>query len=186
MSQSNRYLFTRIALGDEQAFNQVFYAFSSPLHVYVVSIVKNEHDARDVMQELFLKVWLKKENLADIENPSAWLYEAAFNSSLNFVRKEENRQKYLTEWEHHCPKQELSVEEIYHAKQLQDLVQQGIEALPTQRKRVYKMKNEELLTRARRLQKNWACRSIRLSINCLQQPSFYGNMWPGMRALPCL
>lgn len=58
---------------------------------YAHSIVKQQDEAEDVVQQLFVKLWDKRDELPLLENPAAYLYRATYNASVN-ARKRMLRQ----------------------------------------------------------------------------------------------
>jgi len=70
-------LFSRIAAGDEEAFATLFHRYTPQLSPFLVSIVKSEADAREILQETFLKCWLNRDKLDGVDNPGAWLNTVA-------------------------------------------------------------------------------------------------------------
>ena len=54
--------------GDKKAYETMFRRFYPKVHRFVAMLLKNEDDADDVSQLIFLKVWNKREKFADIQN----------------------------------------------------------------------------------------------------------------------
>jgi RNA polymerase sigma-70 factor, ECF subfamily len=54
------------------------------------SVLRNQHDAEDVLQNLFLKLFERELPLDLTKNPPGYLYRAAVNASLNLVRSRKN------------------------------------------------------------------------------------------------
>ena len=59
-------LFSRMALGDEEAFRQIVHFYHNRLLPVTISLVRSESEARDIMQEVFLKLWLNRAALAAV------------------------------------------------------------------------------------------------------------------------
>ncbi|HWV16816.1 MAG TPA: RNA polymerase sigma factor [Cellvibrio sp.] len=55
---------------------------------------KNYHDADDIVQDAFHNI-LRAENIEAIENPKAYLYQAASNLALNRIRKQKRHHEYI-------------------------------------------------------------------------------------------
>jgi Sigma-70 region 2 len=85
---SDKLLFRLISEGDESAFRDIFHAYRKILYPVVLSLVKVEADAKEILQETFLKLWLKRETLTEIESPGGWLYSVASTEALMHLRKE--------------------------------------------------------------------------------------------------
>ena len=64
----------------------LFKAFYKPLVVYAFRLVKNKEEAEDIVQEVFARVWKKREVLQYSEDMTAYLFSAVKNGCLNHHR----------------------------------------------------------------------------------------------------
>lgn len=64
------------------------------LHRYAFTILKDEEEAKDVVQAVFLNLWEKKDNLSITSSPKAYLFRSVYHESLNFIKKREILQKH--------------------------------------------------------------------------------------------
>jgi RNA polymerase sigma-70 factor (ECF subfamily) len=65
---------------------RLFREIRMPLYGYLVCIGVKPHEADDVVQEVFLRLYQQLESGAKIEEPRAWLFRVARNLSLNLQR----------------------------------------------------------------------------------------------------
>lgn len=77
----------RMAKGDTQALEQLYRAAAPGVYAYALSILKNSHDAQDVLQETFLNVYNSAASYRSQEKPMAWILTIAKN--LCFKRLKE-------------------------------------------------------------------------------------------------
>src|SRR3954468_9725120 len=68
-------------------FQEIFYKYYEPLCKYAFTIVKEPHSCEDIVQETFLRVWEKKQNLVGSEELIWYMYTAVRNNSLSFLEK---------------------------------------------------------------------------------------------------
>jgi RNA polymerase sigma-70 factor (ECF subfamily) len=61
--------------------------FKDRLYRYSLSILKNTFDAEDVIQELMIRIWKKKDSFIEIENKEAWCMTVTRNLSIDKIRK---------------------------------------------------------------------------------------------------
>lgn len=71
---------------DESAFDAIFREYYARLSLFAHSILKSEDDARDVVQECFVKLWIKPLTLKRPEAIKSYLYSTVKNASFNFLR----------------------------------------------------------------------------------------------------
>jgi len=72
---------------DAEAFNQVYSAYRKLLFFIIVSIVKNETIAEDLLQDTFLKVYEAVGNLKDPDSFHSYITMTAKNLALNELKK---------------------------------------------------------------------------------------------------
>ncbi|WP_205513798.1 RNA polymerase sigma-70 factor [Longitalea arenae] len=70
-------------------FQESFYKHYEPLCKYAFTIVKEPHSCEDIVQETFLRVWEKKQNLIGSEELTWYLYTAVRNNCLSFQEKKQ-------------------------------------------------------------------------------------------------
>jgi RNA polymerase sigma-70 factor, ECF subfamily len=85
-AQEERALFARLGAGDEAAFDALFRAWYAPLVRIAEGIVRERAVAEEVVQDVLLEVWRRRERLGDEESPRAYLIRAARNRALNHLR----------------------------------------------------------------------------------------------------
>lgn len=86
-SAGERALITRIAGKDEQAFATLYDQYARLLFSVVLSIVKKQEDAEEVLQEVFLQIWNRASTFDTArENVYAWLTALARNRAIDRIR----------------------------------------------------------------------------------------------------
>jgi RNA polymerase sigma-70 factor, ECF subfamily len=85
-AQDERELFARLRTGDEGAFDAIFRAWYPPLVRIAEGVVRERAIAEEVVQDVLLEVWRRREQLGDEESPRAYLIRATRNRALNHLR----------------------------------------------------------------------------------------------------
>ena len=70
-----------------EVLNTLFKAHYDELCRYAHSILKDQDVAEDVAQQLFIKLWEKRETISEIDNIRSYLFRSTFNLSLNEQKK---------------------------------------------------------------------------------------------------
>lgn len=82
-----RALIARVASKDEQAFATLYDQYAGLLFSVVLSIVKKQEEAEEVLQEVFLQIWSKASTFdTSRENVYAWLTALARNRAIDRIR----------------------------------------------------------------------------------------------------
>ncbi|WP_165155289.1 RNA polymerase sigma-70 factor [Parabacteroides sp. ZJ-118] len=97
-------LVERIRKGDRIAFNELYRQYYLSLRSYA-ELFLDEEESEDVVQDVFLNVWLRKERLDDSQSLQGYLLRSVYNSSLNVLKKKGRSNDYQSMYE-------LEIEEI--------------------------------------------------------------------------
>lgn len=136
-SYHEKELLLQISQGDEQAFEQLFNRYVPLLQPYLLNMLKSQPATEDAIQNTFIRIWLQRDKLTEIEFPRTWITRIATNECLNMLRREQTEKKALGKWQETAPASGTETDTQYH--QTRQLVQQAIEALSPQRKKIYEM-----------------------------------------------
>ncbi|RAJ08576.1 RNA polymerase sigma-70 factor (ECF subfamily) [Chitinophaga skermanii] len=137
MSSSDAALIRGIRANDRQAFTEVYERYFQALVMTAHRYVKNPGIAKELVQEVFIKLWEQPSLLEEDGALKAYLFKAVINQSLNFLKREKNIAR------HHLVIAESSsegyLENLQEEQELKVLIYKEIEKLPTQCQRVFKM-----------------------------------------------
>ena len=132
-------LFRLISLGDEAAFEQVFELYKSRLVSYLALFTKSTEEAKELTQEIFLKVWISREKLADIESPENYLFVMAKNKALDYLRKASLDSKMREDLWRSISQHQQSTEEELFAEERANLINEAIYKLSRQQQAVFRL-----------------------------------------------
>jgi len=141
-NHSDNDLLIKASEGDEQAFAQLFYKYHHQLGLHIFRITNSMVIAEEIVQDVFLKIWMSREALAGVNNFRAYLFVISKNHTLNCLRKltkERQQRKLFEEDTARDPLPDTRIN-IYHS-----LLDDAIDQLPPQQQLVY------LLSRHKRL-----------------------------------
>ncbi|NII28637.1 RNA polymerase sigma-70 factor [Pseudoflavitalea sp. X16] len=82
--------------GDADAFEKVFKTYFKNLHAYALYILKNSESAREVIQQVFYKIWEKRVSLNIHTSMKAYLYKSVYNECMLQLKKKKNKEAYLS------------------------------------------------------------------------------------------
>ncbi|UKJ06574.1 RNA polymerase sigma factor [Solitalea lacus] len=139
----------QIAAGDERAFQSLFESYRSRLYHYMLGIVKSEEVAEELVIDVFMKIWMGRELLTQIENMDAFLFRVACNKSIDFLRKASNNRE-LTNiiWDNIQLASSTTAESRLMQQEYEKILRDAIDLLPPKRRQVYLMSREEGMTHA--------------------------------------
>lgn len=79
-------LIERLRKGDEAAFDTIFRAWYPSLVRVAESLVRSRAVAEEVVQDVMLELWKRRETIATDSSPQAYLFQSTRNRSLNYLR----------------------------------------------------------------------------------------------------
>lgn len=139
-------LLAAIAVGDERAFRKLFDRYKERFYSLVLKMTHCDEVAEDIVQDVFMNIWSKRESLADIDNPSSYFFTAVYRRVYHHYRKVALEKKLLQL----APSIKESVnttEEMVMAHESKNLISQAIAKLPPQQQLVFKLRKEEGFSR---------------------------------------
>ncbi|MEO9803284.1 MAG: RNA polymerase sigma-70 factor [Reichenbachiella sp.] len=74
----------------DENFKRLYFEYYSVAHRTAIYILKNQDAAEDVAQNVFLKLWDKRNQLSDLNNPKAYIAQMARNGALDTLKKDDN------------------------------------------------------------------------------------------------
>ena len=72
--------------GDKLALVRIYKEYYDELFNYGFRISGSEHHTRDCIQELFIKIWLKKEKYSNIKNPKPYIFRIFRNTIIDSLK----------------------------------------------------------------------------------------------------
>jgi RNA polymerase sigma-70 factor (ECF subfamily) len=132
----------QIRTGNEQAFGMLFNTYYKPLVFYALRIVKSTEIAEELVQELFCRVWEKREEIIIEQSFKAYLYGAIRLNCLRYLRDTKLRSNKLAEkeWVDFVPADQLSdrmEEDIYF------ILEKTLASLPEKTSEIFRLNRFE-------------------------------------------
>ena len=132
--------------GSKDAFRLLFDEIGPKIYAFALSYLKNESDAEELLQEVFLKLWEVRLNLDGSKNLKSFLFKICINLIYDFIRRKNIEQVYLDYSGRNNP---LSGDDTWHEVIYNDMLtnlQQLIATMPEQRQHIFRLSKEEGLS----------------------------------------
>ncbi len=148
LSNIDKALILQASEGDEYAFRILFDQYRNKIFSIAWKITGVKSAAEDVVQEVFIKLWMNKEKLAEVENLNAYVNTITRNHILNNLRKIAYEQTFLEDLIRQQSVNTKNVSDPVLYNELQNLVHRAIQQLPPQQKKVFQLSRENGLKHA--------------------------------------
>ncbi|WP_316839669.1 RNA polymerase sigma-70 factor [Pedobacter gandavensis] len=131
--------------GDQQAYRQIYDRYWQLLYRHSCNMLRNNEEAKDVVQEVFTTLWMKKDEI----NPpvAAFLYTASRNRILNLLKHLKIEEKYAEERKAvlENPGMTLPDQQVIE-RDFERLIEAGIQSLPPKMRRIFELSRKEFKT----------------------------------------
>lgn len=135
----------RLLLAEDNlpALNGLFERYWKKLYAAAYVRLKDEAEAKDCVQEIFIGLWQRRKQLTIPESVNGYLYHAVKNRVINLLHARLTREKYVARYlEGFTGYQEDSFADI-EAKELSTIVEDEITRMPEQMRTVYLLSRQE-------------------------------------------
>lgn len=137
-------LLQNVSTGSTEAFRRLYYLWEPALSSYLFQITKSKELTSEIVQDVFLKIWMTRETLHEIKNFKAYLFVISKNQAINALKKsilELEKFKIFAENPH------LYEDEVDEKKEYQySLIDEAIDQLPARQKEVFLMHRYDRMT----------------------------------------
>lgn len=130
-------LTTLIHNGDEPAFAELYNRYWLELYDTAYRRLRNKEQVEDIIQDIFVKLWIRRAEL-QIENPQAYLHTAVRFRVFNYVERKTAHESFFEPFESIAYSTATADEKVLE-KELLEVVEAYIEALPEKRKQIFLM-----------------------------------------------
>lgn len=120
---------------DAEIFKKVFLPYHQKLYRIAYRIVKEESSAEDIIQEAYIKLWNKRNELDEIDNKEAFAIIIVRNQCLDHLRKFKSNRQNDYDYGYDIPEKESLFVQIEQRNET-DIVKQLIDRLPEQQRHI--------------------------------------------------
>ena len=139
MELENQTIGILLAQKDEVAFEQVFKTHFKRLHAYAFTILRDETEAEEMVQQVFFKLWERNENLSLTGSVTAYLYRAVHNESLNYIKHQKVRSDHKLHIAYSMKNEVEHPAKRVLAGEVEKKIHAALNELPEQRRTIFQM-----------------------------------------------
>ncbi len=139
-------LFAELAEGNERAFETIYHHYNKRLAPFVDKMVRSPELAEEIVQDIFVQLWLNRRLLANVSHPTSYLFNIATNKTLDYLKKIANNVKLMDRIATRSTEYTNETEERIIFRESAEIIEMAVAALPAQRKLIYHLSRSEGLT----------------------------------------
>ncbi len=131
---------------NERAFRKLYDSYYQDIFKYSLSILKSKDFAEENVQEVFLKIWLNRENLNLDKSFKSYIFTIARNQAFNFLSKASNDDLLKEAIFHESQKSHEQGDYALREIDCKKLKKEAMNLLPPKRKQIFKMSRKKGMT----------------------------------------
>lgn len=142
MNEQDHFLIEGLKRGDRAVFERIFRTYYQELCGFALRYLADPVEAEEVVQDLFFKIWIRKEELLINTSLKSYLYKAVANHSLNHLRHQEIQRKYMDYVGFEVNNAAGGIQ-LDSDGELQKIVNKALQELPEKRREIFELSRFE-------------------------------------------
>lgn len=138
-------LVKKLRKGCHQSFTTLFHLYARKLYNFSYKYTDSHAESEEIVQEVFLKIWNKKETINPKLSFNAFLITIAKNHIFNKIKKETSRKQYRAQIEPSSLVTNETENKVIFAD-LAEIAKSEVEGLPPKRKQIFLLRRDSGLS----------------------------------------
>ncbi len=131
------HLLAELVGGSASAFTELYYRYGAQLHAHLLRMIKSEETAREIYQDIFMKIWERREGIDASKPFGAYLYRIAVNKVYDHFRKIAREKRLATSLAVSSESSHRDTENGLLYDESLRLIRNAIDQLPPARRQIY-------------------------------------------------
>jgi len=138
-------LLQSLRIGNHEAFRTVYIHYSGPLCRFLTALCRSRETAEEITQDVFLKLWEKRENINPEKNIRTYLYTMAKNAMMNHFQHQSVEWRFLQSGAG-LNESDPASDEILIAQETEILIELAVSRMPKKRREVFELSRKAGMT----------------------------------------
>jgi len=134
---SDEELMIEISAGNMLAFDELYRKYSNRLFRFSFSILKTTDEAENITQDVFLKLWLNRKKVEKGSSVKYYIFTIAYNSAISIIREKVKESQFIEYVKTLQDSIQNSVDLQIEYNELDEKLNEIINALPVRQREVY-------------------------------------------------
>jgi RNA polymerase sigma-70 factor (family 1) len=131
---------------DQPAFTEIYNRYAESLAGFAASKLYSLDDARDIIHDLFVRLWEGRDEVYITSNLKSYLFAIVRHRIIDKIRKNITREEYASMAQSLTVGSQDSADKQVEAKELQQTIEKSLNQLPPRVKEIYKLSRDEGLS----------------------------------------
>ncbi|GAB2801016.1 RNA polymerase sigma-70 factor [Rhabdobacter roseus] len=131
---------------DGLAFAEIYQRYTGALFIHAYRILGDEEEAKDVIQELFAVLWIKRNTIVLRTSLSSYLYSSVKNRILDLIAHKKVEDRYVRSLGRFIDEGEYVTDQQVREKELSELIEREVALLPPRMREVFELSRRDNLS----------------------------------------
>lgn len=132
--------------GDKAAYTEIYHRFRGLLYVHAYRILRDREEAKDIVQELFTILWVRRSTLLFKSGMASYLYASVRNRVFDRISRKKVESGYFESLKNFIPPSGCNTDDHVQEKELAELIEKEITALPAKMREIFELSRKEHLS----------------------------------------
>lgn len=142
-SCDDKSLFSSVKEGKKGAFRELYERYWESLYLQTKAMTSCNETAKDIVQEIFVDLWDKKESIEIQHSLKSYLFRITRNKVLNTYAHKKVHEKYIHSMAEYMSKSENKTDYLLRENLVRERIMFEIESLPNKMRQVFEMSRHE-------------------------------------------
>jgi RNA polymerase sigma-70 factor (ECF subfamily) len=130
---------------DQSAFTELYDRYKGLLYIYACKITRDDDMAEDLVQDIFIYLWDKRQTINFTSSISSYLYSAIRYKFFDLVDKQKVRADYVQAFQAFLDQGEYQTDNYISEKELSGVIEREVNKLPAKMREVFLLSRKEYL-----------------------------------------
>ncbi len=131
---------------DGSAFTEIYDRYWEKMTMHVLKVIHSPEDAGDIVQEVFLSIWKRREELLITGALGAYLLKSVRNLAIKHIEKNISKRNFLSSLSWMLRHSELVAQQNIECEEIEDKIAAVVSTLPPKMKVVFVMSRNQQLS----------------------------------------
>lgn len=131
---------------DKKALDEIYYIYYPRLYRFSKSFLKVEDDINDLLQDVFVKIWLNRHKIEDVDTFHSWIFTITKNTIVSYFREKMKHRDFQNRVKQLALGEELELNADLEYTELKGKVEKVIGQLPKKRQQIFRLSREQGFT----------------------------------------
>jgi RNA polymerase sigma-70 factor (ECF subfamily) len=141
-----RLLLKEIARGNDKAFRTLYDASFDHISAYIFKLCKSPAVTEELVQEIFLQLWVNRAALANVEVPEAYIFTIARNKTIDYLRRLAKETRLINTLSVQLQQPDNNIDDKLNREELQRIIEEALSQLSPQKNQVFRLSKQEGLS----------------------------------------